>query len=94
MNYNVECYIFHNYGYMARDCRSMMNHNFECYKCHNYGHIAHDYRSMMKSCIKDNTDIDIINSRRIIQKERRNTLGLVLYTNDEIKTGNQSNSLI
>ena len=57
MNYNVECYNFHTYGYMERYCRSMMNHNVERYKCNNYGHIAYDYRSIIKSSIQEKTDI-------------------------------------
>ena len=57
MNYNAECYNYHNYEHMERDCRSAMNHNVEWYKWKNYGHKAHDCIIMIKSSIKENTSI-------------------------------------
>ena len=83
---------------MERDCRSMMNHNIEWYKCKNYGHTDHDCRSMIEYSIKENIYIRYKKVwKKNLEGQKEEACGLVLHINDEssqLKTGNQSNSLI
>ena len=78
----IQCYNFHHYGHIARDCRNKLNNIIECYNCHIYGHIARDCKQRINKVWRRKEQAQVVENNLFREEKVNETCQLILAEND------------